>query len=235
MLIQHGAMRGVGCSICPGPEGESNDMSKAPYFGENISTVNYNGTQMRKQWKWPWVLWLKLIPCQLVVRLIKTDVADVALLCLMENINNLVVLWNTLRHENKQKGSPVTSCWRCFCLFYFSPSLQCYLSPGILIQCTWEAVCWNVRLKVNSPDRWQGLLPSPGKVERKSASAQGDRTILQDRKRRPNKCQGNGQGRDTNRSWTSTHHQFVLRQRLDAVQESQRSAASDWGTPSTVH
>lgn len=49
MLIQRGALRGVGCSICPGPEGESNDMSKAPSFGENISTVDYNGTQMRKQ------------------------------------------------------------------------------------------------------------------------------------------------------------------------------------------
>lgn len=58
---------------------------------------------MRKQWKWPWVSWLKLITCQLVVRLIKTIVADITLFCLMKNINNLVVLWNILRHENKHE------------------------------------------------------------------------------------------------------------------------------------
>ena len=84
-------MHGVGCSICSGPKGESNDMSKAGCFRESISTVKYNGDTNEKTVKVTLSSVLKLIPCQLVVRLIKTAVADITLLCLMENINNLVV------------------------------------------------------------------------------------------------------------------------------------------------
>lgn len=48
MLIQQWSMHGVGCSICSGPKGESNDMSKAGCFRESISTVNYNGDTNEK-------------------------------------------------------------------------------------------------------------------------------------------------------------------------------------------
>lgn len=36
-------MHGAGCSVGPGPEGESNDMSKAGCLRKSIITVNYNG------------------------------------------------------------------------------------------------------------------------------------------------------------------------------------------------
>lgn len=132
------AMHGVGCSICPAPRGESNGIANIGCFRESISRVTYMGKQMRKQWQWPWAPWLRLLPCQLVAWLKKTTVAyqkhcaDITLPDLMENINNLVGIWNALRPENKHRGSSVNwiSYWRFFSLL--PPHFQCCLSPVIL-------------------------------------------------------------------------------------------------------
>jgi hypothetical protein len=41
MLIQRRTVSCVGCIICPGPKGESNDIFKAGCFRDRINTVNY--------------------------------------------------------------------------------------------------------------------------------------------------------------------------------------------------
>lgn len=170
---------------------------------------------MRKPWQWPWALWLRLLPCQLVAWLMMTAVAykkhcaDITLPGLMENINNVVVIWNALRPENKHRGSSVNSisCGRFF--FSFFPPFQCCLSPDSLS---------NVRSQL-----------------RKGGCAQGDCCHS------GRQCHFTGQRLETKTSQVCHHGHDAMSVELPlTIRSSKAEAGRDkkeslWGTPSKRH